>query len=370
MVPFLCEVVETIMRRLMKIFVRKSVLDEANTAKKLINVKLEQTENLLPITILNLPTATKNALKKSGATEGNKQKFQKGIVTLLKTLIEKLKEKSPLIYPLIWWLKSLSPPFIADRPDAAIIRFRRIPALLYESNLLTAKQSDEANEQYESFVNKLVLMNRHKFKEYDIKSQRLDVFFRDYISNDTNYSSLWTVIKFTMVLSHGQSQVERGFSINAETLSQNMKEETIVSLRLIYDQMLASKSAPHTIEINQKMRINVLASNSRYKQALEEKKKEAADAEKDKAHCIRMENIKKLQKHKENVEHSITILREEADRCYDKAEFQAETSKQMAEVSKGNAIRKKIGEKRKLVSDLNSSIKGLENELEVKKKKQ
>ena len=52
------------------------------------------------------------------------------------------------------------------------------------------------------------------------------------------------------MLSHGQSQVERGFGINAETLSQNMKEKTIVSQILIYDQMLASKAAPLTIVIN------------------------------------------------------------------------------------------------------------------------
>lgn len=67
----------------MKIFVKKAVLDEANTAKKLIIVKLDQTENLLPIHILNLPIATKYALKKSAATEGNNQKFQKDIVTSL-----------------------------------------------------------------------------------------------------------------------------------------------------------------------------------------------------------------------------------------------------------------------------------------------
>ena len=54
------------------------------------------------------------------------------------------------------------------------------------------------------------------------------------------------------MLSHGQSQVERGFGINAETLSQNMKEKNIVSQILIYDQMLASKAAPLTIVINWK----------------------------------------------------------------------------------------------------------------------
>ena len=41
----------------------------------------------------------------------------------------------------------------------------------------------------------------------------------------------------------------------------------------------------------------------------------------------------------------------------------------MAEVLKENVIQKKIVEKWKLVSDLSSSIKSLENELKFKKKK-
>ena len=93
------------------------------------------------------------------------------------------------------------------------------------------------------------------------------------------------------MLSHGQSQVERGFGINAETLSQNMKEKTIVSQILIYDQMLASKAAPLTIVINwKKKKLCVLTSNLRYKQALEEKEKKAADAEKEKVDSVLMEN--------------------------------------------------------------------------------
>lgn len=99
------------------------------------------------------------------------------------------------------------------------------------------------------------------------------------------------------MLSHGQSQVERGFGINAETLSQNMKEKTIVSQILIYDQMLASKAAPLTIVINWKKKLCVLTSNLRYKQALEEKEKKAADAEKEKVDSILMENIYRLKKH-------------------------------------------------------------------------
>ena len=71
-----------------------------------------------------------------------------------------------------------------------MIKVCQIPSLLYESNILTVKQADETNE-YESFVNKITLKSEHKFKDYDIKNQRLDAFFQDYIFHNLNYSSWW-----------------------------------------------------------------------------------------------------------------------------------------------------------------------------------
>ena len=71
-----------------------------------------------------------------------------------------------------------------------MIKVCRIPSLLYESSLPTVNQADETNE-YESFVNKITLKSQHKFKDYDIKNQRLDAFFQDYIFHNLNYSSWW-----------------------------------------------------------------------------------------------------------------------------------------------------------------------------------
>ena len=71
-----------------------------------------------------------------------------------------------------------------------MIKVCRIPSLLYESNLLTVNQADETNE-YESFVNKITLKSEHKFKDYDIKNQRLDAFFQDYMLHNLNYCSWW-----------------------------------------------------------------------------------------------------------------------------------------------------------------------------------
>ena len=42
-------------------------------------------------------------------------------------------------------------------------------------------------------------------------------------------------MKLVLILSHGQAGVERGFSMNRNVGKQNLKEETFVSLRVVYD---------------------------------------------------------------------------------------------------------------------------------------
>jgi len=50
-----------------------------------------------------------------------------------------------------------------------------------------------------------------------------------------NYGDLWVVAKIILCLSHGQAQVERGFSINKEISCTNLKHKTLVAKRLVSD---------------------------------------------------------------------------------------------------------------------------------------
>ena len=44
-----------------------------------------------------------------------------------------------------------------------------------------------------------------------------------------------------LVLSHGQAQVERGFSVNEDMLLPNMRMETLVALKTVYDTIHSQK---------------------------------------------------------------------------------------------------------------------------------
>ena len=62
MMPFVSKLLENLIRCLMKIFIRKAIIDEADSAYSLIKIDLQKRENHLPPESVKLPTATKTLL--------------------------------------------------------------------------------------------------------------------------------------------------------------------------------------------------------------------------------------------------------------------------------------------------------------------
>ena len=49
---------------------------------------------------------------------------------------------------------------------------------------------------------------------------------------------------------HGQSDIERGFSVNKDIATANMKEETIVAYRKVYDGVKHRQCCVHEFPVN------------------------------------------------------------------------------------------------------------------------
>lgn len=71
------------------------------------------------------------------------------------------------------------------------------------------------------------------FLSFQPFSTRLDPYLQERMSHP--YPAAWDFCQRLLLLSHGQASVERGFSINKEVENENMKEEAIVTNRLICD---------------------------------------------------------------------------------------------------------------------------------------
>ena len=102
---------------------------------------------------------------------------------------------------------------------------------------------------------------------------RLGEFYFETVKVGVNYRVLSKVLLFIFTLGHGQASIERGFSINSNMLSENMKEISLVSRRIINNFMLSNKSKVHQVEINMEMIKAVSSASLKYKTYLDENRK-------------------------------------------------------------------------------------------------
>ena len=77
--------------------------------------------------------------------------------------------------------------------------------------------------------------HREKFATFDKSTDAIDLFLGEFLHKNQKYISFWKVCGITFVLSHGQSAVERGFSVNKQLLVENLQEKSLVSQRIVYD---------------------------------------------------------------------------------------------------------------------------------------
>ena len=108
--------------------------------------------------------------------------------------------------------------------------------------------------------------------EYILVNKRLDDFFRIKLTGKHEFSELGTVIKIFLIFFHGNAFVKIDFSVNQNVLVENMQEQSMISQRLILDQIKKFGGLPN-IEISKAMINYCRNANRKYKQYPEDKKK-------------------------------------------------------------------------------------------------
>ena len=126
MIPFLSDALEGMIRKIMNMYIRKEVLREANTVRKVIKIDVENVENRLPVDMVNPRTAMKAILLSEEITDGSIYQLRKGCVVFLTQLILKLQERSPLKYLSIRCSSSLSPVNMVQNQQKATTQFSHL----------------------------------------------------------------------------------------------------------------------------------------------------------------------------------------------------------------------------------------------------
>ena len=108
------------------------------------------------------------------------------------------------------------------------------------------------------------------------------MFFCEDIGAKSKFSKLRNVFSMLLILSHGQAQVERGFSTNKLLLDVNMQNEILVAQRIVHDHMFSENMKPQDPQLTKRLMKLVKDARKSYFLHLKEKglKKLETDAEK------------------------------------------------------------------------------------------
>ena len=123
--PFMGEMLDSIIRRLMKIFLLQSVVNDVVTSHQLIKHDITK-KGFLPQLAVKLPTASKALLSTLEISSSKKIKLIDQCVSMVKTIVLKLQERSPLKYLIVRCSSCLVPRSIVNESESVILQFNKV----------------------------------------------------------------------------------------------------------------------------------------------------------------------------------------------------------------------------------------------------
>ena len=151
-----------------------------------------------------------------------------------------------------------------------------------------------------------------EFIKFEIGTSRLDTLFHECLAGRKEMEDLWLVQKL-LLLSHGQASIERRFSVNKETLKENMSERTLVALRVINDHIHSIGGRAECVSITPELLTAAVGAHQRYHNYLDEEKRKTTTARKGKKRKAAMEELKELHVKRKRLQASIDGILKSAD---------------------------------------------------------
>ena len=356
LVPFLSDSLEDLLHSLMKVIVKEEILEEASTALSVTKIDVAKSSNQLEAEQIKFGTALKQSLSSMECRPELKRAFKRECKDVVVLLIQKLQERCPLKYSIVRNSSALSPKSMVEEKQLSKMKFQGLVERLCKLKWLNADEADDAKRQYDEFVDTECPKHQEKFASFDKSCDSVDVFLSNFLHKNQAYKVFWKVCSIIFVLSHGQSAVERGFSVNKELLLENLQEKSLVSQRVVYDHINSNNIKISEYELSNDLLKNCKLANRRYNTALEEaRKQEKVDTVARKRKLID-EDIQVAKKKKDEITKCIEILKTDADNL----SIEAEEKANLALLTKAKSFRKTILEKTKALKDLEDSIVKME----------
>lgn len=289
--------------------------------------------------------------EKKKASELQIMEMRIGFQAAVKGCISKILDKSPLKYKFCQDISCLDPENM--RSDSAPAAFKSAVKHLNTQGWIADSEVDECIFQFNTLRDRL---GHIPF----LATDRLDIFLGEHLED---LPELKKVVNVILILSHGNAEVERGFSVNKEVTVENLHEESLVARRLIC-QYVSEENGAESVKISEEMIRSGSKAWHKYKEALEEKIKLAKEAEGNNKRKRKHEEVKELISKKRRMELDIDTLQRSADKYCEEAECAGSSKKTHELIVKANALRRDACEKKKQVATLSSDISQKEQELQ------
>ena len=104
------------------------------------------------------------------------------------------------------------------------MKFQVFAERLFKLKLLHAHEADDAGLQYHESVDSECSKHREKFATFNKSPVAFDRFLGKFLHKNQKYISFWRVCGIVFILSHGQSTIERGLSVNEQLFIENLKK--------------------------------------------------------------------------------------------------------------------------------------------------
>ena len=201
------------------------------------------------------------------------KRFLKDCHLIITGILRKTFEKSLNGSSFLEAAGCINPKSILSKPVADFLQqMKSILHLILSCSHITSIECDLAFLQFLMFLEESSSTLLLAFKEFQA-GNRLDQFYFETVKVNVKYKVLSKVLILVFTLGHGQASIERGFSINSNMPSENMKEKSLVSRRTIKHFMVSNKLKAYQVEITIEMIKSVRNASFNYKTYLEENRK-------------------------------------------------------------------------------------------------
>ena len=351
MIPYLLEDLEKLYCSVLKVVVKEEVVAN-KSAGELTKIDLKDSKIFKKRKHFHIGFAAETILRDLKNRDLIKQEqrddFFDNVKTCVVSTIEKLSERCPLNSVVVRMSVVFNPVIMQRSSEDELLE--KLKILLHHfvsQKVFVMCKADQVVKEYSLLKKELLQVDKDL-----TKIDRLDDFYFKEMKV-SRYKELSSVLIIILTLSHGQADVERGFSLNPGVLEDNIKEKSVVSKRIIKDHMISHDLQPDTVEITNELRKSCQHARQRYHTHLEEEKKGKENLSKESAKEIITMEIDEVEEKISRLNSSIVEL----DKKFVKIIKHAENSEEMvAKVAEGNALKRKSEEQAHQVEKLMETV--------------